>query len=364
MALDNPLDQTLDANGALTEGRRPRGRVVRSPLELGLRTLNAGPLFIVVALIVAMSLLSPYFLTERNLQNLSAQTSIIAALAIGQFFVILLRGVDISVGSTVGLVGVVGATAATWSWTSGWSVVVVMLFAGALVGVVNGGFIVKGRLPQPLIVTLATLGIVRGLALVISDGDTLVTIPPLVDTIGNGFVGPIPVPALIVGVVAVLAWGFATRTQWGRWIYAVGGDPQAASRLGIPAARVELSCYVFCGLMAALAGLIIAGRTHAGTAASGSLLELDAITAAIIGGVSLAGGRGNVANMVAGALVLGVIRNGLDLLDVSPFWQIIAIGCIVIVALELDVLRRALENKLRVRRAEQHSIGAHGTGSA
>jgi ribose transport system permease protein len=304
-----------------------------------------------IGLFIAMSLLSPFFLTTRNLQNLAAQTSIIGALAVGQALVIVLRGIDISVGSTIGLAGVVGATVTTWDGISGGMTIVTMLLVGLAVGTVNGLLIVKGRLPQPLIVTVATLGIVRGLALVLTEGKTLTSIPDPVNTVGSGFIGPLPLPAVLVLALATVTWVFMAKTQWGRWFYAVGGDPEAAKRLGIPVDRVVLSGYVLCGVAAGVAAVIVAGRTGAGSPTAGTLLELDAITAAIIGGASLAGGRGNVGNVLAGAMVLGVIRNGLDLLDVNPFWQSVAIGCIVLVALELDVLRRTLEERIRVNRA-------------
>ena len=163
-----------------------------------------------------------------------------------------------------------------------------------------------------------------------------------------------PLPALLVAVLAGAAWVLLNRTQWGRWIYAVGGDPEAARRVGIPVDRVLISVYVLCGAAAGIAGLLVAGRTDAGSPNAGQLLELDSITAVIIGGASFFGGRGNVGNVVAGALIIGVIRNGLNLLDVTPFWQSIAIGTLVIVSLELDVLRGQLERRMRV---------AHGPGA-
>jgi ribose transport system permease protein len=321
-------------------GSRDRG------LELGLRVLQAGPVLILGLLAVAMTLLSPYFLTERNLTNLGFQTSIVAVLALGQLLVILTRGIDLSVGSVVALAGVLGVLAGD----SGPVVVATMVLAGALVGAVNGLVLVKGRVMNPFIVTLGTLSIVRGAALVISDAQTVAGLPPLVVSFGTDLVGPVPLPALLVAVLAGAAWVLLNKTQWGRWIYAVGGDPEAARRVGIPVDRVLISVYVLCGAAAGIAGLLVAGRTDAGSPNAGQLLELDSITAVIIGGASFFGGRGNVGNVVAGALIIGVIRNGLNLLDVTPFWQSIAIGTLVIVSLELDVLRGQLERRMRVAR--------------
>jgi ribose transport system permease protein len=215
----------------------------------------------------------------------------------------------------------------------------------------NGAVLVGGRVMNPFIVTLGTLGIARGLALVISDGETRTGLPHVVDTLGSGTLAGIPVPVLLVAGLALAVGTLLGRTQWGRWIYAVGGNPEAARRAGIPADRVLLSVYALCGLLAGIAGILVAGRTDSASPQAGQLLELDSITAVIIGGASFLGGRGRVLNVLAGALIIGVIRNGLDLLGVSPFWQLIAVGVLVIVSLELDVLRGRLERRLRTRAA-------------
>jgi ribose transport system permease protein len=322
--------------------------------NVALRVVQAGPLLILALLAAAMTLLSPYFLTGRNVTNLGFQTSIVAVLALGQLLVILTRGIDLSVGSVVGLAGVLGGLVATGSLHgSGAAVVLVMVGAGAVVGALNGLVLVKGRVMNPFIVTLGMLSIVRGVALVVSDAQTVTGLPGAVSDTGTGLIGAVPVPALLVAVLGLVAWVLLARTQWGRWIYAVGGNPEGARRMGIPVDRVLLSAYLLCGISAGIAGVLVAGRTNAGAPQAGQLLELDAITAVIIGGASFFGGRGTVANVIAGALIIGVIRNGLNLLDVTPFWQNIAIGALVIVSLELDVLRGHLEARLRAVRAQR-----------
>jgi ribose transport system permease protein len=323
-----------------------------------LAVVQTGPVLVLVLVVVVMSLLSPYFLTTRNVTNLGFQTSIVAVLALGQLLVILTRGIDLSVGSVVALAGVLGGmvaggSAAGASSGNGALVLLAMIGAGLAVGVVNGLVLVKGRVMNAFIVTLGTLSIVRGVALVVSDAQTVTGMPPVVQDIGTGKLGPLPIPALIVIALAALAALMLQRTQWGRWIYAVGGDPDAARRLGLPVDRLLVSVYILCGLAAGVAAVLVAGRTNAGSPTAGQLLELDAITAVIIGGASFFGGRGSVWNVVAGALIIGVIRNGLNLLDVTPFWQSIAIGTLVIVSLELDVLRSHLETRLRVAQARE-----------
>jgi ribose transport system permease protein len=329
-------------------------------MSLSLRLVQTGPVLILALVVAVMTGLSPYFLTERNITNLGFQTSIVAVLALGQLLVILTRGIDLSVGSVVALAGVLGgivAGGAVGGSTSshGALVILVMVACGAGVGLLNATVLIGGRVMNPFIVTLGMLSIVRGAALVISDAQTTTGMPPAVQTLGTGKIGPLPVPAVLVAVLSLVAWLMLTRTQWGRWIYAVGGDPDAARRVGIPVSPVLLSVFVLCGAAAGVAAVLVAGRTNAASPIAGQLLELDAITAVVIGGASFFGGRGSVFNVIAGALIIGVLRNGLNLLDVTPFWQSIAIGVLVIASLELDVLRGRLEERLRVAQAQ----GAH-----
>jgi len=325
-------------------------------VSLPLRLVQTGPVLILALVVLVMSGLSPYFLTERNITNLGFQTSIVAVLALGQLMVIITRGVDLSVGAVVAFGGIVGGIAAGAvvggsASSHGGLAILVMVACGAGVGLANAAVMLGGRIMNPFIVTLGMLSIVRGAALVLSDAETATGMPPAVQTMGTGLIGPVPVPTVLVAALALVAWIMLTRTQWGRWIYAVGGDPEAARRVGIPVNRVLLSVYVLCGIGAGVAAVLVAGRTNASSPIAGQLLELDSITAVVIGGASFFGGRGSVFNVIAGALIIGVIRNGLNLLDVTPFWQSIAIGLLVIASLEIDVLRGRLEDRLRVAQA-------------
>jgi ribose transport system permease protein len=324
-------------------------------LAIALRLIQSGPIVILVALACTMAILSPVFLSQRNLTNLGIQTSTVALLAVGELLVILTRGVDLSVGSTIALSGVLGAMVMDTSVGSGGTAILAIVLTGAGVGLLNGLLLVKARIPHPLIVTLATLTIVRGLALAVSDGETRIGVPEAVLDAGSGYLLGVPVPVLIVVGLGTLAAVLTRRTQWGRWVYAVGGDPEAASRAGIPVDRVLLGAYVLCGTLAGVAGLILSGRTGAGAPTAGQLAELDAITAVIIGGASFFGGRGTVGNALVGALIIGLIRNGLNLLDVSPFMQLIAVGLVILLAIELDVLRGRIETRLRVLHTNRES---------
>lgn len=319
-------------------------------LRITLAVIRLGPVLILVGLVVAMTLASPVFFTTGNIGNVLSQTAAIAVLAVGQLFVILTRGVDLSVGSTLALASVTGAIVFEHGG-GGAVVIVVMLGVGAAVGFVNGGVYVWGRLPHPFIITLATLSIARGLALQFAGGQPKRGMPASVKTTGGGTLGWLPYSTFVVGGIALLAAVVLTRLVCGRWIYATGGNPEAARRTGIPVRAVLISVYVVCGLTAGVAAIITSGRLNAGSPTSGNLAELDSIAAVIIGGASFLGGRGTVANALVGALMIGVIRNGMNLLNVGTFLQPIVIGVVIVLAVESDVIRARLEERFRVLQA-------------
>lgn len=324
-------------------------------LRVGLMIVRLGPLLVLLLLVLAMSIASPVFLTKSNLFNLGVQSASITLLALGQLFVILTRGIDLSVGAVLGLATVVGALAYE-SIDSGVAIVLIMLLSGATVGLINGLILVKGRIPHPFIVTLGTLNVASGIALILSGGLAVSGVPPLVSEAGGGYAAGVPTPIVLTLVLAAAALLVSTRTQWGRWVYAVGGNPEAAERVGIPVNRILVSVYVVSGLAAGAAAVIVAGRTGVGDPSAARLAELDAIAAAIIGGASFFGGRGTVIGVVAGALVIGVIRNGLNLLSVSPYVQLVVIGTVVVAAVALDVLRTRLEVRFRTLKAERGAV--------
>jgi ribose transport system permease protein len=300
--------------------------------------------------VAVVATLSPVFLTTRNLGNVLAQSAVIAVLALAQLLVIITRGIDLSVGSTLALAAVVGALVFE-AVPSGTLVILAMLGTGMAVGFANGAAFVWGRLPHPFIVTLATLSIARGLALWLSGGQPKRGMPEIIQTLGGGSIGWLPYSTLLVGALALLVLGLTARLVWGRWIYAVGGNPDGARRAAIPVNGVLVSVYVLSGLAAGVAACITAGRLNAGSPTFGELAELDAIAAVVIGGASFLGGRGNVGNALVGALMIGVIRNGMNLLNVDAFLQPIVIGVVIVVAVELDVLRGALERRFQVMQA-------------
>lgn len=322
-----------------------------SGVAIGLRLVSVGPLLILMILVVAISLLTPHFLKPGNISNILAQTAVISIVAIGQHLVILTRGIDLSVGANLALATVVGALAYRVV-DSSFVVILAMLATGALVGAVNGVVYVFGRLPHPFIITLATLSICRGLSLELAVGHTTMRgMPDFISSLGGSWAWGIPNSFFIVcGVAAIVA--VLTKTMvWGRWIYAVGGKPEAALQMGLPVRGVLVSAYVISGLCAGIGAVVLAGRTQAGSPLYGNLLELDTIAAVIIGGASFLGGRGHIGHALVGAVMIGVIRNALNLLGVDIFFQMIAIGLVIVIAVEADVLRSHLEARARTMQA-------------
>jgi ribose transport system permease protein len=333
----------------------PAARDVRSPmLGIALLALRLGPAMILLLLVIAIGLTTPIFLTSRNIGNVLSQTSVISLLALGQLLVIVTRGIDLSVGSTLALSSVVGAIVFVHVHSTV-LVILAILGVGIAVGAANGIVYVYGRIPHPFIVTLATLSIVRGIALWAGNGTLIPGMPHAVQVLGGGSISWLPYSFFIVVAFALAAVLLTTYLVWGRWLYAVGGNPDAARRTGIPVKRVLIGVYVLSGLMAAVGGLVTAGLTNAGSPTFGDGAELDSIAAVIIGGAAFAGGRGHVGNALVGAFTIGVIRNALNLHAVNAFYQLMVIGVVILVAVEADVLRGHVEERFRVARAPRTS---------
>ncbi len=296
-----------------------------------------GALVGLVVLGLALFIATPDFLTGPNLLNIGIQASVIAVLAFGLTFVIVAAGIDLSVGSVAAL----SAMGSAWIFSTGsmpgWVAVVGGLAIGTLSGAVSGFAVAFGRLPS-FIATLAMLSIARGLTLVISDGRPIATAPEVSFLGGN--LGIIPMPIVVLVVAGLVAAFILNFTVMGRYMYAVGGNREAARLSGVPVRKVLVTVFALSGLFAAVAGLLLSGRLDSAQPQAASGYELDAIAAVVIGGASLAGGVGRITGTLVGALVLVVIRNGLNLLNVSSFWQQVVIGVVIAVAVGIDSLRR------------------------
>ncbi|MFD8812862.1 substrate-binding domain-containing protein, partial [Streptomyces sp. NPDC059627] len=300
--------------------------------------LDNGALTALIVLVIAMSALSGDFLTTDNLLNVGVQAAVTAILAFGATFVIVSAGIDLSVGSVAAL----SATVLAWSATSHgvpvFLAVVLAVATGIAAGLVNGFLIAYGKLP-PFIATLAMLSVGRGLALVISGGSPI-AFPDSVSHLGDTLGGWLPVPVLVMVLMGLIAAFVLGRTYIGRSMYAIGGNEEAARLSGLRVNKQKLAIYALSGLFAAVAGIVLAARLSSAQPQAANGYELDAIAAVVIGGASLAGGTGKASGTLIGALILAVLRNGLNLLNVSAFWQQVVIGVVIALAVLLDTVRR------------------------
>jgi ribose transport system permease protein len=336
------------------------------PLEAGQRAYGVvreligrlGPVFALVVLGAYLSIASPHFLRASNLVNITRQSSITAILAVGQTLVILTSGIDLSVGAIAALSSSVAAVLMTQrfsllglqlgpaSFAAG---LLAALAVGALAGALNGFIITRGRIPD-FIATLGTLTIFQGVALIITGGLPVPShmtatelkgyLPKQMIWMGAGDLGGIPVVGLIALVVVVFGWLLLRYTVLGRTVYAVGGNREAARVAGINVERTKLAVYLLSGLIAALAGFVLAGRMNSANALMASEENLRSIASVVIGGSNLFGGEGGVIGSLIGAIIMGTLANGLNLLNVSAFWQRIVQGLVIILVVVFDQWRR------------------------
>jgi inositol transport system permease protein len=308
-----------------------------------------GIFLVFIAMLIVASILSPAFLSPTNLINVVRQMSVVGLIALGVTGVIVSAGIDLSSGSVVGLSAVVAASlsqlpdyAAAYYKGLNLPVFVAVLAAcavGGLVGLLNGGLVAKTRIP-PFIATLGTLTTIRGLAYLYTGGRPVSDLTDDYNFIGQGDFLGIPVPILILVIMAIITHVLYSQTKFGKYIYAIGGNEQAARVSGINVSKYKMLMYVYAGLLSGLAGLVVSARIGSGQSGQGVGYELDAIAAAVIGGASLsAGGIGTVAGTIVGALIIGVLNNILDLTNVSAYWQQIVKGCIIVGAVIIDQLK-------------------------
>lgn len=302
-----------------------------------LRRREAGGLLVLVGLMVLIATLKPQFATWSNAYFLSRHVAFTAIVALGVLFVILTRGIDLSVGSTVGLSGIVCGLAMAHG-ASPLGGVLAGLATGAAVGCVNGAVVAYLGV-IPFIVTLGMLSLARGTVLVLTHGDSVGAIPESFIEASSADVLGVPMAVLVLGVVALTAHGVLVYTVYGRRLYAVGGGGEAADPSRDNVRRVKLGAYVVSGLLSAVTGVLFVARFRSAQATAGFGMELDAIAAAMIGGASLLGGRGSVFGVLIGASIVGVMRNGLALAKIPACWQELAVGGVLALAAVFDVLR-------------------------
>ncbi|QGF27100.1 ribose ABC transporter permease [Pantoea eucalypti] len=306
----------------------------RPALRLKFNVRDAGTLIGLLIIVVTFSFLSPVFFTLPNLLNILQQSSINALIALGMTLVIISGGIDLSVGPTAALSAVLGATLMTLGVPVPLAILAT-LGVGAMCGLFSGSLIAYAGL-QPFIVTLGGLSLFRAIALIYTGGNPIFGIPLAFRSLINSTVLGIPTPIVIVAVIALLLWTVMNKTPLGEYILAIGGNEEAARVAGVPVKRTKVTVYIFSGLLASLASLILIGRLGAAEPTIGNLWELDAIAAAAIGGASLMGGKGSIFGTLIGVVILGVLRNGLTLLNIQAFYQLLATGLIIIIAMLID----------------------------
>lgn len=296
-----------------------------------------GLILILLALMIFFGTMNRNFLNPENLLNIIRQVSVYAIMGAGMTIVLLCGHIDLSVGSIVAISGVVAAYTVKATGSTLLAVILGMVLGG-IIGICNGIVTVKFEVPS-LLITLGTQNAIRGFAYIITDGRPVWDLPDSFGKLGGGYFLKIPVPIYIVVAIYLIIWIYLTKTKFGRYVYATGGNKEAAVLCGIDSKKTIITALCLSGLLAGLSGVIWASRLTSGQPIVGVGYEMQAIAAAVIGGTSLVGGQGEVVRTLLGALLLGVLYNGLNLMRVSPYWQLVGTGLIILLAVILDSIR-------------------------
>ena len=307
------------------------------------RLLREQTLIIVfVIIIIGMGISTPVFLTTRNLLNILLQTSMIGVMAAGMTMIILMADIDLSVGSVAAFAGVLAAKMQVlYGWGTFGAILLPLVICFGM-GIIVGTVVAKLGV-HSFVATMGVLSISRGFALILSDGHPISGLAPAFNYIGQGRIGSFPFPALLMLIIMAAAWFFLSQTKSGRGVYAIGGNKEAARLSGIPVDRIRILIFGTCSTLAGLSGIILAGRVNSGQPIASQGTELDVIASVIIGGTSLYGGRGGIWKTLLGTLILGILRNGLNLIGVTPYWQKVFIGFLIVITVVLDRIQHRHE---------------------
>jgi len=300
---------------------------------------NLGILIGFGVMCVALSIATDSFLTQKNLLNVLRQIASNANLAFGMTFAIILGGIDLSVGSILAFSGTLAAGLITNSGLPVLAAVLIGLTSGTLMGAVNGTMIAKTGMP-PFIVTLAMMQIARGATYVYTGGQPIRTMVDSFEVIGTGYLGPIPLPVIYMIVFFAFTAILLGRTKFGRYVYAIGGNDKAAQFSGIQIGKIKILVYTLIGFLSAFTGIMLCARMASGQPTAGDGAEMDAIAAVVLGGTSMQGGVGKLGGTLIGVLIIGVMNNGLNLLRINSFWQLIAKGLVILLAVYIDMLKK------------------------
>jgi ribose transport system permease protein len=325
--LVNKTNETIDINSEQTKltKKNKRKEILR----------QFSLLSILILLIILFSVTTTSFLSMDNFTNILRQVAVTTIASIGAFMIILLGDIDLSVGSLYALIGVLAAF--VWQGTGNTILTLLTaLVAGAVIGFGNGFITAKGKIPA-FVTTLATMGIARGIAYIVTSGTPIGIVDRGFTLFGTGYVGGvIPVPVVIMIIVFIVGYILINNTRFGRYIYAVGGNAQASHWSGLNTNKIRIFVFTIAGLLYGLSSIILAGRLGGALPTAGQGAEMDAITAVILGGTSLSGGKGKIGGVLIGCLIIGVLNNGLDLIGLSSYWQQVIKGIIIIAAVLYD----------------------------
>jgi len=313
-----------------------------------------GILMVLVLMFAFFSIMSPAFLQVSNLINVSRQIATLGIAAVGLSFVIISGGIDLSVSSNVALVSIVSAVTMAW-W--GWGVfpaVVIGILAATLVGAFNGFCVSKLMIP-PLITTLATMTSVRGLVYIISGGLPIFGFPESFTFFGRGMLGAIPVPVVIMVAILTIGWFILNKTGYGKYLYAIGGNREAARLSGINVTKTLFMTYVYSGLFAGIAGIVLLSRANSGQPQAATQFEMDVISSVVIGGVSISGGEGRFTGVIFGVLIRGILSNGLVLMNVNTYVQQLISGFVLLLAVGID---QYIKHRSNLKQIREIAIGA------
>ncbi len=317
----------------------PAGTALIKKNSIGDLVKRSSHVFVLVGLFIFMSVASEYFFMPDNLLNILRQSAVVGIIALGQTFVIITGGIDLSVGANMALSGCVMAVAATtWALHPVLAVLIGILVALA-VGLLNGFLITRFKL-QDFIATLGVMTMVEGIALLVTDGLPISGIPEEMFMFGNGDIGNFPIAILVLVAVVIISYVLLNHTPLGRNIMALGGNKEAARVSGINVNKTKILATAFSGLCCGIAGMVMIGRLNSANALMGTSFELNSIAAVVLGGTSINGGSGSIIGTVIGVITMGILSNGLDLLAVTAFWQKVILGIVIILVVTLDTFRR------------------------
>lgn len=313
-------------------------QTIYSNAVTGMIRANLGIIVVIVIIGAALSLLSPVFLSPYNLRTVLLEITTNMYIALGMTLVMILGGIDLSVGSIVAMSSTLTVGFMVFNHLPLWPAVVLGLTLGGATGLINGLVVAYFKIPS-FIVTLAMLNVARGVAYVYSGGHSTRMMNPTFTGMGSGYLWVFPLPVLYMIVLVAVFVVLLNRTKFGTYIYAIGGNRESARLSGVPIKKIEIVTFVISGLLAAFAGLVLSARMFSGQPSVGIGYELDAIAACVLGGASLSGGIGRISGTFFGAIVIGIISNGLVLIDVSSFWQLVVKGVIILIAVIIDSLK-------------------------